>query len=111
MPRTGPPMQRVACAGEELADGLLSIAAVVRADTHEVVAALGMDAHSTTIVLPELVAALGPHLISAADRVSARLGYRRADERASVGARFRTAISSPCPTTRKDSVVTNLTSL
>jgi hypothetical protein len=28
-----------------------------------------------------MVSALGPHLISTADRISARLGYRRPDER------------------------------
>jgi hypothetical protein len=32
------------------------------------------------ISLEELVDALGPHLVSTADRVSARLGYRRDDE-------------------------------
>jgi hypothetical protein len=39
-----------------------------------------MTAHSRTIALPELIDALGPHLVSTADRISARLGYRRADE-------------------------------
>jgi len=32
------------------------------------------------ISLEELVDALGPHLIATADRISARLGYRRDDE-------------------------------
>jgi hypothetical protein len=32
------------------------------------------------ITLEELVDALGPHLVSTADRISARLGYRRDDE-------------------------------
>jgi hypothetical protein len=32
------------------------------------------------IALGELVHALTPHLVSTADRVSARLGYRRDDE-------------------------------
>jgi hypothetical protein len=32
------------------------------------------------ISLEELVDALGPHLVSTADRISARLGYRRDDE-------------------------------
>jgi DNA-binding IclR family transcriptional regulator len=45
-----------------------------------VVAAVNMAAHSSMISLGELVDALGPHLISTADRISARLGYRRADE-------------------------------
>lgn len=30
--------------------------------------------------LPGLVDALGPHLVSTADRIFARLGYRRDDE-------------------------------
>jgi hypothetical protein len=34
------------------------------------------------ISLEELVEHLGPHLIATADRISARLGYRREDERA-----------------------------
>ncbi len=66
---------------EELAPGLYSIAAAIRSVSGETVAALGMDAHSSMISLEELVEALGPHLIAAADRISARLGYRRADER------------------------------
>jgi len=33
------------------------------------------------ISLEEMVDALTPHLVSTADRISARLGYRRADER------------------------------
>jgi hypothetical protein len=32
------------------------------------------------IALEELAGALGPHLISTADRISARLGYRRESE-------------------------------
>jgi IclR family transcriptional regulator, pca regulon regulatory protein len=65
---------------EELAKGLYSIAAPVRNDAREVVAAVGMIAPSSMISLQELVDALGPHLITTADRVSARLGYRRDDE-------------------------------
>ena len=37
--------------------------------------------HSSMISLEEMVDALGPHLVSTADRISARLGYRRDDER------------------------------
>jgi hypothetical protein len=40
-----------------------------------------MAAHSSMISLEELVEHLGPHLVSTADRISARLGYRRDDER------------------------------
>lgn len=72
----------LAVAREELALGLYVIAAPIRSSTGEVCAAAGMSAHSSMISLEELVDALGPHLISTADRISARLGYRREDERA-----------------------------
>jgi IclR family pca regulon transcriptional regulator len=65
---------------EELAPELYSISAPVRNEAREVVAAVNMAAHSSMISLEELVDALGPHLVSTADRVSARLGYRRDDE-------------------------------
>jgi IclR family pca regulon transcriptional regulator len=65
---------------QEFADGLYAIAAPLRSDTGDTVAAIGMTAHSRTIDLADLIDALGPHLISTADRISARLGYRRADE-------------------------------
>jgi len=65
---------------QELARELLAIAAPVRSETREVVAAAGLSAHSALISLEEMVEALGPHLISTADRISARLGYRRDDE-------------------------------
>jgi IclR family pca regulon transcriptional regulator len=65
---------------EELAPGLHSIAAPVRDDGRAVVAAVSLAAHTSVISLAELVDALSPHLIATADRVSARLGYRRDDE-------------------------------
>jgi IclR family pca regulon transcriptional regulator len=65
---------------QEFAEGLYAIAAPLRSDTGETVAAVGMTAHSRTIDLSDLIDALGPHVISTADRISARLGYRRADE-------------------------------
>jgi IclR family transcriptional regulator, pca regulon regulatory protein len=68
-------------ADEELAPGLYAIATPIRSSTREVIAAAAMSAHSSMISLEELVDALGPHLISTADRISARLGYRRDDER------------------------------
>src|SRR5271155_5233797 len=52
----------------------------VQDEAREVVAAVNMAAHSSMISLGELVDALGPHLVSTADRISARLGYRRDDE-------------------------------
>jgi len=65
---------------QELAPELHSISAPVRNEAREVVAAVNMAAHSSMISLEELVDALDPHLISTADRISARLGYRRDDE-------------------------------
>jgi IclR family pca regulon transcriptional regulator len=65
---------------EVLARDLYSIAAPVRNDRRDVVAAVDIAAPSSMISLGELVDALGPHLISTADRISARLGYRRNDE-------------------------------
>jgi IclR family pca regulon transcriptional regulator len=78
--------QSIVVAEEELAPGLYSIAAPVRSASREVIAAVGMDAHSSMIPLGDLVDALGPHLIAAADGISARLGYRRDDELHSRGA-------------------------
>jgi IclR family pca regulon transcriptional regulator len=65
---------------EELLQDLHSIAAPVRNESREVIAAIDMVAHTSTISLDELVEHLGPHLVSTADRISARLGYRRDDE-------------------------------
>jgi IclR family transcriptional regulator, pca regulon regulatory protein len=65
---------------QEMAAELHSIAAPVRDEAREVVAAINLAAHSSMISLEELVDALGPHLVSTADRISARLGYRRDDE-------------------------------
>ena len=75
--------QNLAACEEELAPGLCSVAAPVRTATGEVYAATGMDAHRSVITQESLVNALGPHLISTADQISARLGYRRKDERPS----------------------------
>jgi IclR family transcriptional regulator, pca regulon regulatory protein len=66
---------------EELAPELYAIAAPVRNEGRDVVAAVSLAAHSSMIALEELVDALGPHLVTTADRISARLGYRRDDER------------------------------
>jgi IclR family pca regulon transcriptional regulator len=66
---------------EELAPGLYAISAAVRDQAGEVLAAVGVSADRAMISLQEMVSALGPHLISTADRISARLGYRRPDER------------------------------
>jgi IclR family pca regulon transcriptional regulator len=65
---------------EELAPDLYSIAAPVRNDAREVIAAVNLAADSSMIALGVLVDALSPHLISTADRISACVGYRRNDE-------------------------------
>jgi len=65
---------------EELTEGLYSIAAPIRSESKEVVAAINMAAHASMISLEELVDALTPHLVATADHISARLGYRRDDE-------------------------------
>ena len=65
---------------QELAANLYAIAAPIRNEDRDTVAAINLTAHANIITLEELVDALGPHLISTADRISARLGYRRNDE-------------------------------
>jgi len=65
---------------QEFAADLYAIAAPVRNEARDVVAAVDLVAPSSLISLEELVDALGPHLVSTADRISARLGYRRDDE-------------------------------
>ncbi len=70
----------LAIADEEFATGLYEIAAPVRGHSRETVAAVGIAVKAATISLGDLVDALGPHLVSTADRISARLGYRRDDE-------------------------------
>jgi IclR family transcriptional regulator, pca regulon regulatory protein len=59
---------------------LHAIAAPIRNEAREVVAAVNLAAPATVISLEEMVDALGPHLVATADRISARLGYRRDDE-------------------------------
>ncbi len=70
----------LATGDEELAPELYEIAAPVRSQTQEMLAAVSMMAHRSTISLGQLVEHLGPHLISTADRISAQVGYRREDE-------------------------------
>jgi IclR family transcriptional regulator, pca regulon regulatory protein len=70
----------IATSDEESAPGLVEIAAPVRTDPGEVVAAVGMEAHPSMIGLDSLVEHLGPHLTSTAGLISAYLGYRRSGE-------------------------------
>jgi IclR family pca regulon transcriptional regulator len=74
----------IATADEELAPGLLEIAAPVRSQAEELLAAVSMTAPRSMISLDQLVEHLGPHLVSTADRISAQVGYRREDERGAV---------------------------
>jgi IclR family pca regulon transcriptional regulator len=68
---------------EELAQGLHAIAVPVRSGSCEVVAAVNLAAHTSMISLEDLVDAIGPHLVSTADRISAQLGYRHEHQLAS----------------------------
>jgi IclR family pca regulon transcriptional regulator len=65
---------------EELAPELIAIAAPVRNSAGDVAAAVGVSAHSSIIPLPQMVDALGPHLLSTAAHISARRGYRPPDQ-------------------------------
>ena len=62
---------------EELAYGLRSIAAPVRSQSGEVVAAINLAVHRSMVSVEDLVANLGPPLLRAADEISARSGYRK----------------------------------
>jgi IclR family transcriptional regulator, pca regulon regulatory protein len=88
------PAEGLASSQEELVPGLLAIAAPVRDESHEVVAAAGMAAHSSAISRARLLEQLGPHLVSTADRISARLGYRREDELSATRASTRRSSAS-----------------
>lgn len=72
---------------EELAAGQHAIAVPIRSAEHEVTAALAMTATTSAISLANLVEHLRSHLTATANRISARLGYRRTDEVKYAGAR------------------------
>jgi DNA-binding IclR family transcriptional regulator len=61
---------------EESEIGMISIAAPIRDDSGEVVAAVGI-AGPVTRLSRKSIAAVAPHVVATADQVSARLGYRR----------------------------------
>jgi IclR family pca regulon transcriptional regulator len=74
-------LERVRAAGlavnnEELAYGLRSIAAPVRAQSGDVVAAINLAVHRSMVSVEDLVAHLGLPLRRAAAEISARIGYR-----------------------------------
>jgi IclR family pca regulon transcriptional regulator len=70
----------IAVDDEEFVLGLVGIAAPVRDEGRDVAAAIDLAAHIDMIALPDLVGQLQPHLLTTADQISARLGYRREDE-------------------------------
>jgi IclR family transcriptional regulator, pca regulon regulatory protein len=65
----------IAINDRELTPNLHAIAAPVRAQSGEVIAAVNIAANSSRISHEELTHGLRPHLLVAADRISARLGY------------------------------------
>jgi len=65
----------IAVNNEELAYGLRSIAAPVRRQTGEVVAAINLAVHRSMVSLDQLVAHLGPMLKHTAEEISARISY------------------------------------
>jgi IclR family pca regulon transcriptional regulator len=69
-------VQGFAINNEELAYGLRSIAAPVRSQTREVVAAINLAVHSSMVSMQELVARLSPALLRTAAEISTRAGYR-----------------------------------
>ncbi len=73
--------QGIAINDEELASGLVSIAVPLRTESREVVAAINLAAHTSMISLEDMADRLSPHLLVTADNISARLGFRRDDEK------------------------------
>jgi IclR family pca regulon transcriptional regulator len=65
---------------EECAQGRVAIAVPVRNESRAVVAAIDLSAHSSSLTVEQFADGLRPHLVATADRISARLGFRRDDE-------------------------------
>jgi IclR family pca regulon transcriptional regulator len=68
----------VAVNNEELAYGLRSIAAPIRGQSGEVVAAINLAVHRSMVSLDALVAHLSRPLLRTAAEISSRVGYREA---------------------------------
>jgi len=66
----------IAVNDEELAYGLRSIAAPIRAHNGEVLAALNLAVHRTTGTMDELLARFGPAVIRTAKEISLSMGHR-----------------------------------
>ncbi len=71
----------IAVNDEEYAPEIVSIAAPVRDDADDAVAAINITAHTSWISRDQLFKTCGPQLINTADLISARLGLRRNDKR------------------------------
>jgi IclR family transcriptional regulator, pca regulon regulatory protein len=69
----------IALEDQENALGLVAVAAPVWDQSKQAVAAIDLSASSSSIRVEDLAEKLGSHLLSAADHISARLGYRRED--------------------------------
>jgi IclR family pca regulon transcriptional regulator len=61
---------------QELTASVYAIAAPVRNQARETVAAVGLAAPSSVTSLEQLIDGLGPHLLSTAQQISAQLGYK-----------------------------------
>lgn len=66
----------IAVNDEELAYGLRSIAAPIRSESDDVVAALNLAVHRTMVSMNELIARLGPAVIRTAREISVGTGHR-----------------------------------
>jgi IclR family transcriptional regulator, pca regulon regulatory protein len=74
--------RKIALNDKELAPHLQAIAAPVRGEGGEVVAAVSIAAHTSRVSHEELVQQLKPHLVAATDGISIALGYGGNDETA-----------------------------
>jgi len=66
----------IAVNNEELAFGLRSIAAPVRGQSGNVVAAINLAVHRSWVSIEDLVTRLSPPLRRTAETISHRIGYR-----------------------------------
>jgi IclR family pca regulon transcriptional regulator len=74
-------LEGIAANDQELTTAQHAIAVPIRSAEREVIAALAMTANTSAISLENLAEHLRPHLVATASRISARLGYRRLDQR------------------------------
>lgn len=77
--------EELASSGDGDAAGSIEVAVPLRGADGDVRAALGLRVVGVTITPEELANAMRSHLVSAADRISARLGYRVSASRRGLG--------------------------